>query len=102
MASDDEINQQANSESPVNAPSEESIRDAVRVLLSFIPDQQRDEEYSNSSEQRNLLEDIRWTTLEGKAAPADDKSLQQFNSIMARQNQLIEEIQKRTRMLVGV
>ncbi len=83
-------------------PTDQTLRDTVQVLLDLIPDQQRDDENSNSSQQRQLLEDIRWTVVAKSAEAADRERLAHFESIMTKQNRLIAEIQKRTRMLVGV
>lgn len=83
-------------------PSEQSLREAVQVLLNLIPDQQRDDENSNSSQQRQLLDDIRWTVVADRIKEKDRESLENFETILSKQTRLIAEIQKRTRMLVGV
>jgi|GEM_PF-4486949 len=81
--------------------SKETVRESVRLLLKFIPEQQQDEEHSNSAVQRRLLEDIRWAVLDAHEGQEKGET-EKFDAIMSKQERLIQEIQKRTRMLVGV
>jgi len=52
--------------------------------------------------QRRMLEEIRWAVIDANADNKDASNIEEFDAIMIKQERLIQEIQKRTRMLVGV